>query len=80
MRGKKNRERVMRSAELTDKVIAFSRTLRLRGKKERRKKKEKRGERLMGGIGNEWRGRGGGVVVKGGKECLGKKIYLPKHP
>lgn len=30
------RERVMRSAALTGKVTAFSRTLRLRGKKERR--------------------------------------------
>lgn len=30
------RGRVMRSAAFTDKVIAFSRTLRLRGKKERR--------------------------------------------
>lgn len=35
---KTEREKVMRSAELTDKVIAFSRTLRLRGKKEGRKK------------------------------------------
>lgn len=34
---KRKRERVMRSAALTDKVIAFSRTLRLWGKKERRK-------------------------------------------
>lgn len=33
----RDRERVMRSAELTSKVTAFSRTLRLRGKKERKK-------------------------------------------
>lgn len=33
----RERERVMRSATLTGKVTAFSRTLRLRGKKERKK-------------------------------------------
>lgn len=43
----RKREREMHSAKLTDKVIAFSRTLRLRGKKERRKKtqEEEREER-----------------------------------
>lgn len=35
----RERERVMRSATLTGKVTAFSRTLRLRGKKERKKER-----------------------------------------
>ena len=41
------RDREMHSAKLTNKVIAFSRTLRLRGKKERRKRtqEEEREER-----------------------------------
>lgn len=38
----------MRSAAFTDKVIAFSRTLRLRGKKERRNDTGRRGEKEAG--------------------------------
>lgn len=80
----------MRSAELTVKVTAFSRTLRLRGKKEEREKKgrrkrEKRQEEETeeGGtlmkeeeMSGREEGGSGGVMAKVGKQHLREGVKL----